>query len=337
MSARPELLDAIRLATLAPSGHNAQPWTFMMVEDGVAIFPDLTRRLPVVDPQDRELYVGLGCALENLCLGARHAGLKPTVEYFPAAHPSALMIHLGAGPAAGDDADLVGAIPERQSTRGPYERRPLPADHLAALERAAREDGVAVHLTTAQTQIDMLAGLVEHATLAQYRSPGFRAELSSWIRFNREEADEHADGLTYAAMGRAGAPRWLGATVLKTLISAKSEAKRAARLVRNAPTVMVFAPREDDKQHWVGVGRSFERVALTATALGIRHAHANMVCEVTETRHRLGSYLGLGLAEPLVVIRLGYAKVRPRAPRRPLDEVVVRRPVAAPAPTPARR
>jgi nitroreductase len=330
MSARPELLEAIRLATLAPSGHNAQPWTFMMVEDGVAIFPDLTRRLPVVDPQDRELYVGLGCALENLFLGARHAGLKPTVEYFPAAHPSALMIRLGAGAAPGEDAALVSAIPERQSTRGPYERRPLPADHLAALERAAREEGVAVHVATAQTQIDTLAGLVEQAAQAQFRSPGFRAELSSWIRFNRQEAAEHADGLTYAAMGRPGAPRWLGATFLKTLTSAKSEAKRAARLIRSAPAIMAFAPREDDKQHWVAVGRSFERVALTATALGIRHAHANMVCEVAETRHRLGSFLGFGLAEPLVVIRLGYAKMRPRSPRRPLDDVVVRRPVSAP-------
>lgn len=330
MSTRPELLEAIRLATLAPSGHNAQPWTFMMLEDGVAVFPDVTRRLPVVDPEDRELFVGLGCALENLLIGARHAGLDPRVDYFPAAHPSALMVHTGGGSGTpvGTDADLFRAIPERQSTRRAYEARPIPPDQLAALDRAAREDGVAVHVTTSLPQIDTIAELVEAATRAQFKSSAYRAELASWVRFNPKETEEHADGLTFAALGRARAPRWLGAPALKTLASAGHEAKRAARLVRSAAALMVFAAREDDKRNWVAVGQSFERVALTATALGIRHAHANTACEVAEVRRRLQSYLGLGLAEPLVLIRLGYAKARPRSPRRPLDDVVLRRPVA---------
>jgi hypothetical protein len=136
--------------------------------------------------------------------------------------------------------------------------------------------------------------------------------------------------LTFQAVGRSSVPRWLGATLLKGLSSANREARRAARLVRSASALMVFASREDDREHWVRVGRSLERVALTATSLGIRYAHASTPCEVGPVRSQLQAYLGLGLAEPVTVIRLGYAKPRPRSPRRPLEEMVIRRPVAPP-------
>jgi nitroreductase len=327
MSIRPELLEAIRLATLAPSSRNTQPWTFTMLDGGVAIFPDVTRRLPVVDPHDRELYVGLGCALENLLIAARHAGLGARVDYFPAHLPAAIMVHTEPGTGTPPDAEgLFEAIPARQSTRRPYEERPIAAEHLAALDRAARQEGVAVYMTSTRSQIEAIAGFVETATRAQYRNPAYRNELVSWMRFNPREAEDHGDGLTYAAMGRARAPRWLGAATVKTL-SATRAARREARLVRAAPAVMVFAAREDDKRHWVEVGRSFERVALTATALGLGYAPATMPCEVDDVRRRLQAHLGLGLAEPVVLIRLGYGRPRSRSPRRPIDDVVVRRPV----------
>jgi nitroreductase len=329
MSNRPELLEAIRLATLAPSSRNTQPWTFTMLDGGVAIFPDVTRRLPVVDPHDRELYVGLGCALENLIIASRHAGLEPRVDYFPANLPAAIMVRTEprTAPAPPDLEGLFAAIPARQSTRRAYEPRAIPAEHLAALDRAARQDGVMVYQTSTRSQIDAIAGLVETATRAQLRNSAYRNELVSWIRFNLREAEDHGDGLTYAALGRSRAPRWLGAAAVKTLVSATRAARREARLVQGAPALMVFAAREDDKRHWVEVGRSFERVALTATSLGIRYAPATMPCEVDEVRRKLQAQLGLGLAEPVVLIRLGYGRPRSRSPRRPLDDVVLRRPV----------
>lgn len=51
-------------AVKAPSGHNTQPWRFRQSESAVEIHPDFDRRLPVVDPHDRELFVSWGCATE---------------------------------------------------------------------------------------------------------------------------------------------------------------------------------------------------------------------------------------------------------------------------------
>ena len=70
----------IEQATKAPSGHNAQPWLFKIKSGGIEICADTTRRLPVVDPNDRELFVSLGCATENLCIAATQEGYTPEVH-----------------------------------------------------------------------------------------------------------------------------------------------------------------------------------------------------------------------------------------------------------------
>ena len=65
------LKEIIRYATMAPSGHNTQCWRFRVGSRSIAIFPDLSRRTPVVDPDDHHLFVSLGCAIENLVQAAR--------------------------------------------------------------------------------------------------------------------------------------------------------------------------------------------------------------------------------------------------------------------------
>jgi hypothetical protein len=69
----PEIREFVRFATLAPSGHNTQPWKFRVGANQVDILPDFSQRTPVVDPDDHHLFVSLGCAAENLALasGAR--------------------------------------------------------------------------------------------------------------------------------------------------------------------------------------------------------------------------------------------------------------------------
>ena len=81
------MFDFVRYATLAPSGHNTQPWRFSIGENRIDIRPDLSRRTPVVDPDDHHLFVSLGCAAENLILAAGARG-RPGELYFEAANGS---------------------------------------------------------------------------------------------------------------------------------------------------------------------------------------------------------------------------------------------------------
>lgn len=75
------LKEIVRHATLAPSGHNTQSWRFRIENRSIAILLDLSRRTPVVDPDDHHLYVSLGCAAENLVQAARAFGFMGNPEF----------------------------------------------------------------------------------------------------------------------------------------------------------------------------------------------------------------------------------------------------------------
>ena len=63
----PDAQKILRLASLAPSGHNTQPWTVKLVEPQRWIIgSERTRWLPAVDPHNRELLLSIGAFLENL-------------------------------------------------------------------------------------------------------------------------------------------------------------------------------------------------------------------------------------------------------------------------------
>jgi len=57
---RAQLLN--QQAQLAPSGHNAQPWRFLIQNDTLQVRADRSRALPVTDPFDRELLITCGAA-----------------------------------------------------------------------------------------------------------------------------------------------------------------------------------------------------------------------------------------------------------------------------------
>ena len=70
-------------AILAPSTFNTQPWRFMIREQELMVFADMERWLRISDADQRELYISVGCALENLLIAARHFGFASTISYFP--------------------------------------------------------------------------------------------------------------------------------------------------------------------------------------------------------------------------------------------------------------
>src|SRR5512134_2482373 len=68
---------------LASNPHNSQPWIFRITDSTIDLFADLERQIGVIDPFLREMYIGLGCAVENMMLAAAAEGLSPTVGLMP--------------------------------------------------------------------------------------------------------------------------------------------------------------------------------------------------------------------------------------------------------------
>src|SRR5262245_31083974 len=65
---------------LAPSGHNAQPWSVRLDAGQIWIGTDSTRWLPQVDPTNREATLSVGAFVENLITAAPAHGFVADYE-----------------------------------------------------------------------------------------------------------------------------------------------------------------------------------------------------------------------------------------------------------------
>lgn len=314
------LRELVRYATLAPSSHNTQCWTFRIRERSITIEPDLSRRCPVVDPDDHHLFVSLGCATENLAHAALASGLQANAWYDPTSS-GAVAVSLETTQAL--TSPLFRAISQRQCSRSDYDGTPLPTQELRALEQAGTSNDVRLVLLTERIAMEKVLEYVVAGNTAQMDDPAFVDELKAWIRFSADEAARTGDGLFAGASGSPPMPRWLGSRLMGMFFTRKSENERYAKEIRNSAGIAVFVSGASDRAHWVEAGRCYERFALQATALGIRNAFLNQPVEVGSIRPQLASALGLGNQRPDLVVRFGRGPTMPLSMRRPVEAVLV--------------
>jgi hypothetical protein len=309
--------DLVRFATLAASGHNAQPWRFRLSPDRIVISPDGSRRTPAVDPDDHHLFVSLGCAVENLVLAAGSRGLHAVPVLGGDDH---LAVDLTRAPR--EASPLVDAIRHRQSTRADFDGRPLANAEVRALVFAARIPGVDLVLLTEPSAMERVLELVVLGNDVQMADGPFVLELSSWIRFNPRAAMEAGDGLFSATTGNPNIPSWLGRSLFRRLYRPKAEEEKYVKQVRSSAGVAVFFGAKESHASWVEVGRSCQRFALQATALGIRCSFLNQPVEVAALRAALASLAGAPGRRPDLVMRFGHGASVPPSLRRPVDAVI---------------
>lgn len=81
---------------------------------GVSIDGDLIGGYWNLNPYSREMYISLGCALENLTIAARAKGLSPKIIYFPDKRDSRHIATIDLTTMSPQPSELYDAIPERQ-------------------------------------------------------------------------------------------------------------------------------------------------------------------------------------------------------------------------------
>lgn len=308
----------VQAATLAANGHNTQPWRFVSRGRELIIQPDLSRRTPVVDPDDHHLFVSLGCAAETLLLAATAQGWSGEARFLGPAEGVAVSL----SPRRQAPDPLVAAIAHRASTRANYDPRPVATTTLNALAASAGPE-VALSLITDRPRLNALTALIVAGDDVQVADPAFRRELTQWIRFDAAEALARRDGLFSRSSGSPALPRWLGARMFDLAFTVKGEADKIARQMAHTAGAAVFTGPSDDPAGWVAVGRAFTRFALTATARGLKLAFLNQPVEDKPTRARLAAWLGAPDRRPDLIVRFGEGPAMPRSLRRPVAAVLL--------------
>lgn len=307
--------DLIRLAALAPSSHNTQPWVFSRTEHGIDLSADRARALPVNDPEDRELLISCGCALLNLRAAAAANGVGFKVEVFPEATPPDLLARLTIvddGTPESGLSELAASISNRRTYRKPFDVRPVTGGMIRDLSAAAAVEGSRLHPITDEATRKQVAQLVVDGDAAQWRDKHWRRELAGWMRPRSE-----GDGLTVPGFFAPIARR-----VVRSLDLGKAVGKRNRNLAERAPLLAVLATDHDDPTSWLATGQALQRLLLVGCRSGVQMSYLNQPIQVLTVRPALQALLDVGV--PQVLLRAGFPTVEaPPAPRRDLDAILV--------------
>ena len=198
------LLSLVGAATLAPSPHNAQAWLFDVSSDRIDVFADIARNTGAIDPFRREMYVGLGAALENLVLAARAAGYAPNVELMPADREPTHAARVLLARESARSSDLYAQIPQRRSNRHPYvTEKAVPAQALASMAALAGADTPDTRLIwfTEPAARGRVSELLVAATESIIGDPDQSASDFAWFRQDWDELQRRRDGITVDAAG----------------------------------------------------------------------------------------------------------------------------------------
>ena len=207
----------------APSHHNAQPWAFRVQAGAVEVYANRSRRIPVADPEDRQLFLGVGAAVYGVRLALAVLGLRPVVRLVrDDARPDLAAVVTASGHAdsakaadpaeAADRADPTEAaetvrrhaeLSRRQTVRGPFTDDPLPSPLPAALTREVDQEGAVLYWAVREESRRDLAALVAEADRELRADQALRAELVRWVG---PGAVRRGVGIPLTSLGRASAP-----------------------------------------------------------------------------------------------------------------------------------
>ena len=95
-------------------------------------------------------------------------------------------------------------------------------------------------------------------------------------------------------------------------------------MLLSAPALVSLASAADDRKSQVMAGQIFERIALTATSLGMAIHPMSQILEVPEIKAEVAKLSPEENVFPQQTFRLGYAEPeKEHTPRRSLEEVLV--------------
>jgi hypothetical protein len=334
---RDKLAFLLNYAVLAPSILGTEPWSFHIADDSVLLHADPARRLPVTDPQGRELLISCGAALLNLRIAAASHAHDLNVTVFPDERQSGTIAKatLGPGRASASDRQLRQAITMRRTNRGGFGMRPLPDGLAHRLTEAAQQEGGMISiLSDPKAQSGMLE-LAAVARQAQLAAPAYRDELSHWVQKRMVEARDH-DNEARHRLGLYPSPV-AGSTpepLRRPELDAPSAAGFARMLGSGAGSLRdraggggsfilaLLATVSDSKEHWLMAGQALQRILLVAAAEGVSASYLNGPIETDKLRQRVVRAFHVK-GSPQIMLQMGIGSERPPTPRRPMGEVVI--------------
>ena len=311
-------------ASLAPSGHNSQPWFVKVLGKGEWIIgADPRRRLPAVDPQNRELLLSLGAFAENLSIAASVMGYDAKMDVIAGSPQDQEVIRVSLKKSKPVNYPLE-RLTMRRTVKSGLRSGEIKKQDVEALSEP--HEGRLFYYPRGTDHAKCIQeGTVECYRIQTYRDDA-QKELARWIRFSNAEARKNRDGLTTEGMEITGFAGWfvrhfmdqedvMGERFRKQGIEV------ASKWAAEGGGWIIITSKGSAVADLIETGRGFERTALLARERNIALQPMTQVLEEEKGQREIASNHGTDVV-PQFVLRAGYLETYPKP-------VSLRRPVAS--------
>jgi len=321
-------LDKVRntilyYASLAPSGHNSQPWTVKVVNQNEWIVgADPRRRLQAVDPHNREAMLSIGAFAENLAAAAGAFALKAEMELMAADPFEQDIIKVYLIRAKAVDYPLQ-RITGRMTVKQKYLPDEIKKEDLQALSKPF--NGNMFYFPRGTEHADCIAeGAIENFRRQSERDEA-QHELVQWLRLSNSDAERYRDGLTVEGMEIQGFKGWFVRNFVNPKDFLKPDFRKqgvdhATELARQGGGWFVITSQGRTVADLIDTGRRFERMALLARERSIAIQPMTQHLEEAAGLNQIAANHREDII-PQFILRVGYLKRFP-------EPVSLRRPVS---------
>jgi hypothetical protein len=320
---KPDEKEILFLASLAPSGHNTQPWLVQYLAPYHWIIGnDQSKWLPAVDPTQRETILSIGAFIQNLEYAAGAFGYTCDWNLLATTNQSDLVMEVKLIKKGLNNTFDIAKIKSRRTVRSDFLSDVLKQEDLKYLVDAEPE--FIHYLPNTSTESKFIDEQTISANRIQsYRDPA-QQELANWIRFSSQDAEKYRDGLTTASMEIDGIPGWVVRNfynkdnVMKKDFRELSIEKVKKQVSESAGWILITS-KGNSVETLLETGRRMQRLFLKVRVKRIAIHPMTQILEESSTRAKLNQSIGIG-SNVQFILRTGYLKTYPEA-------VTLRRPV----------
>lgn len=309
-------------ASLAPSGHNSQPWFVEIVNETEWIIgSDAKRWLTVVDGSNREVLLSLGAFMENLVQAAGAVGFHADVQVIAKDPFDSRIARVNLTRAVPVDIPL-----DRLVKRRTIKRHLLPGElksaDVASFSKAA--GGHLYYFPRGTSHSDHMAKEAVANFEGQFKNEQAMEEAAKWTRLSDRDARKFRDGLTTDGMEITGISGWVVRNFMDSqdVMGETFRQKGIEKVKKQAGEGagwLVLTSDGTSVRDLLECGRRFQRMALLAREKMIGIHPMTQTLEEKQGQKHIRENHGPGTL-PQFMLRVGYLNKYP-------DPVSLRRPV----------
>ena len=311
------------LASLAPSGHNTQPWFVKYIEPYHWIIGnDKSKWLPGVDPTQRETMLSIGAFLQNLEYAASKSGYTCQFTLLANTNQDENVAEVKLTNAINSIQYDIHKIRQRRTVRSNYLSDVLKKEDIAYLTKN-ESDFLFYIPNSSKEHLWLNEQTIEANRIQAYRDDAEK-ELAEWIRFSSKDAKIHCDGLTVASMEIEDLTAWYlrnfygKADVMKNSFREKSIDSVKKQVDKSAGWLLITS-KDNSVATLLEAGKRLQRLLLKIRERNIAIHPMTQILEESATRQILHSSIGIS-DDVQFILRTGYVKNYPQP-------VSLRRPV----------